>query len=105
MAARPRSVDKSIVAASFVYTPAAVPAGGASGTGTLDITLTSANDPAIGRLRANFNVNLWASAALPNSLSIVNQACFTAGQLYFRLMNSTTSPVSPGALTFFLQQM
>src|SRR6516162_10635448 len=104
MAARPKSVSPQIVAASFVYTPAAVPAGGASGVGTLDITLTSSTDPAIGRLRSNFNVNLWASAALPNSLSIVNQACFTAGQLYFRLMNSTTAPVSPGPITFFLQQ-
>ena len=98
--ARPRSVDPPIVAASFSYTPASVPA-----EGTLDITLTSSTDPAIGRLRANFNVNLWASAAMSNGLSICNQACFNAGQLYFRLMNSTTTAISPGAITLFLQQM
>jgi hypothetical protein len=103
--ARPKSVSPQVVTSSFVYTPAAVPAGGASGTGTLDITLTSSTDAAIGRLRAYYNVNLWASAAMPNSLSICNQACFNAGQLYFRLMNSTTAPVSPGPITFFLQQM
>jgi hypothetical protein len=70
---------------------------------TADITLTATTDPAIGRLRQNFNVNLWASAALPNGVSIVNQACFTPGQLYFRL--SSTTAVTATAVTLFLQQM
>ena len=98
--ARPKSLQPQIVTTSFVYSPAAVPA-----NGTLDITLTASTDQAIGRLRANYNVNLWASAAMSNGLSIVNQACFVSGQLYFRLSNSTAAPITPGALTFFLQQL
>ena len=96
--ARPRSIDPVVVSASFSYTIPAMTAGS-----TVDVTLTSTNDPAIGRLRQNFNVNLWASAALPNGVSIVNQACFNAGQLYFRL--STTVAVTSTAVTLFLQQM
>jgi hypothetical protein len=98
--ARPKSVSPQIVSASFSYTPGSVPA-----NGTLDITLTSSTDPAIGRLRAYYNVNLWASAALPNAVSIVNQMCVAPGQLYFRLMNSSAAAVSVPATTFFLQQL
>lgn len=97
--ARPRSVDPTIVSTSFSYTPAQVPA-----NGTLDITLTASTDAAIGRLRSNFNVNLWASAALNNGLSICNAACFVSGQLYFRLMNATAVAITSPAITFFLTQ-
>jgi hypothetical protein len=97
---RPKSVSPQVVTSSFSYTPGSVPA-----NGTLDITLTSTTDAAIGRLRAYYNVNLWASAAMPNAISIVNQACYTPGQLYFRLMNSSAAAVAVPATTFFLQQM
>lgn len=98
--ARPKSISPQVVTSSFTYTPASVPA-----NGTLDITLTATTDAVIGRLRAYYNVNLWASAALSNGLSICNQACFTPGQLYFRLMNSTAVAITSPAITFFLQQL
>jgi hypothetical protein len=96
--ARPRSIDPVVVSASFSYNIPVMTAGS-----TVDVTLTSTADPAIGRLRVNFNVNLWASAALPNGVSIVNQACFVAGQLYFRLSSTTAVTATP--VTLFLQQM
>jgi hypothetical protein len=109
--ARPKSVEEQIVSSSFSYTPPASMA-----VGTVDVVLgptgvisgggTFAGDASIGRLRTNYNVNLWVTNLPGNNAGLVisNPMCIAAGQLNFRLSTNVALGTTPPATTLMLQQ-
>jgi hypothetical protein len=117
---KPRSIDPVILATSFLYTP---PALGASttvdvtitynfvtgalvaSTGTLAAAPGFIAEQAFSRLRANYNVNLWTTSTGTNvGLAFSNACCVIAGQLNFRLSNSSAAPITPAQLTMMMSQ-